>query len=107
MGVPPFGGFFSKYLVIAGAVNSGQFWIAAAFVLGAVMTVIYLFRVFLLVFLKPVPATDGQTLPAEGSSTMVFSVAALAVMSILGGLLISYPGAFVQTAVQQMLGVVR
>ena len=107
MGVPPFGGFFSKYLVIAGAVNSGQFWIAAAFVLGAVMTVIYLFRVFLLVFLKPVPATDGQTLPVEGSSTMVFSVAALAVMSILGGLLISYPGAFVQTAVQQMLGVVR
>ena len=29
MGIPPFGGFFSKYMVIAAAAENGQLWIGA------------------------------------------------------------------------------
>jgi NADH:ubiquinone oxidoreductase subunit 2 (subunit N) len=50
MGIPPFGGFFSKYMVIAGTVNNGQMWIAGVFIIGAVLTILYLFRVFTMVF---------------------------------------------------------
>ena len=46
MGVPPFGGFFSKYLVFAGAFSSGQTAIGLVFLVGAFMTIIYLFRLF-------------------------------------------------------------
>jgi NADH:ubiquinone oxidoreductase subunit 5 (subunit L)/multisubunit Na+/H+ antiporter MnhA subunit len=97
MGIPPFGGFFAKYMVINGAVEAGHPWIAATFLIGAVMTVIYLLRAFTTVFL-------GETKLAvkEESATMVFSVGLLAALSIVSGLLIHYPAALVSTIVQQI-----
>ena len=101
MGVPPFGGFFSKYLVFAGAANSGSVLITSVFLLGAFLTLIYLFRIFNLIFLG-----EAQKTPArEGSKIMVLSVAILAVLSIAGGILIKYPSDFVQIAVKQMMGI--
>ena len=38
MGIPPLGGFFAKYMVIGGAVDAGEPWIALTFAIGAVMT---------------------------------------------------------------------
>ena len=37
MGIPPFGGFFSKYLVITGTLASGQLAVGFTFVAGAVL----------------------------------------------------------------------
>ncbi|MFA6132677.1 MAG: NADH-quinone oxidoreductase subunit L [Phycisphaerae bacterium] len=102
MGVPPFGGFFSKYMVISGAVQSDHLWLAATFVFGAVLTILYLFRAFNQVFLG---TPLGQT-PREGSPIMVGSVALLAAMSLLSGLIIQPSAQFAYTAVRQMLGVV-
>ena len=51
MGIPPFGGFFSKYLVFSGALAAERFWIVLVYLICAFMTIIYLFRVFNLVFL--------------------------------------------------------
>jgi NADH:ubiquinone oxidoreductase subunit 5 (subunit L)/multisubunit Na+/H+ antiporter MnhA subunit len=100
MGIPPFGGFFSKYMVISGAVEAGQPWIAFTFLLGAVMTVIYLLRVFARVFLgQPGEASRGVR---EGSPAMVGSVTALGALSALSGIAVSIPAAFVQSVVQQM-----
>lgn len=99
MGVPPLGGFFSKDMVIHGAVEAGHPWIAAVFVLGAVMTVIYLMRAFYRVFLG---TSHADQMPHEGSGTMVFSVALLAALSIISGLMIYYPATLVQAIVQQM-----
>lgn len=98
MGLPPFGGFFSKLMVISGAVNAGQIWIAAAFIIGAVLTVIYLLRVFSLVFLGAPKLSDAR----EGSKSMLASVAILATLSVLAGILISFPSEFVQGIVSQM-----
>jgi len=102
MGIPPFGGFFSKYMVIGGAVSAGQPWIAFVFVLGAILTVIYLFRVFTGVFLGEVKIGAK-----EGSPSMVSSVVALSVLSLAGGLLIYYPSALVQSIVQQMAVIIK
>jgi NADH:ubiquinone oxidoreductase subunit 5 (subunit L)/multisubunit Na+/H+ antiporter MnhA subunit len=100
MGVPPFGGFFSKTMVMVGAAESGHPWITAVFVLGAFLTIIYLFRAFNMVFLgKPGTATHK-----EGSRTMVYSVATLALLSIVGGVAINWPGSLAEVAVTQMLG---
>ena len=103
MGIPPFGGFFSKYMVIAGTVNGGQLMIAGFFIAGAVLTLLYLFRVFALVFMGE---ARGAAAP-EKSPVMVFCVALLAILSLAGGLLIKYPGSLVDSTVQQMAGWVK
>ena len=103
MGVPPFGGYFSKLMVIGGAVDAGHIWIAFTFVLGAILTIVYLLRIFVMIFLGE---TKIQT-HKEGSLTMLISVSTLAVMSILSGILIYYPSSFAQFIVQNMGGLVK
>jgi proton-translocating NADH-quinone oxidoreductase chain N len=103
MGIPPFVGFFAKYFVITGAVVANQFWISATFIAGAFLTIIYLLRVFSMVFLGE---AKGH-LPQEGSFVMVSSVVALSVMSLAGGIFINYLLGPVQLTVQQMMGLVK
>ncbi len=102
MGVPPFGGFFSKYMVFAGAVQAGQYLLAILLLCGAFMTIIYLFRVFNLVFLG-----EAKVPAREGSVTMITCVAALAALSLIGGIFINYPAEFARVAAQQMLGILK
>ena len=104
MGIPPFGGFFSKSMVIMGGVESGHPWITATFVLGAVFTILYLIRVYNRVFLG---APAGATGSHEGSRTMVGSVAALTVISVVAGVAINWPGRLAEVAVNQMLGIIK
>ena len=100
MGVPPFGGFFSKYMVINGTVEAGQPWVAVVFIVGAVMTILYLMRAFVRVFLgRP----KMESIPREGSKTMVSSVALLAALSLISGFLIYYPATLVKKIVEQMV----
>lgn len=99
MGIPPFGGFFSKHMVISGAIDAGHPVIAFVFVVGAFLTLLYLFRVFTMVFLgQPRGAT-----PAEGSPTMVFSVTTLAVLSLVSGVYINYISGPLEYTVAQMV----
>jgi proton-translocating NADH-quinone oxidoreductase chain M len=103
MGIPPLGGFFSKLMVIRGAVDASEPWIALTFIFGAVMTMIYMLRVFVMVFLGENKFPDIK----EGSFTMVSSVVILAVLSILGGILINYPADFVNAISKQMLIIIK
>ena len=104
MGIPPFGGFFSKYMVIVGTIDAGQIAVGLTFVVGAFMTLAYLLRAFSLVFMGASRAVaDDHGTPREGTPVMVFSVAILAALSLLGGVLITQPFQFAQSAVQQML----
>ncbi len=98
MGIPPFGGFFSKYLVIGSAVSAGHPLIAAVFVAGALLTILYLLRTFMLVFLGE---RHGQPAP-ERSRLMVGCVVSLAALSLAAGVLIRWPDAFVERAVAAM-----
>lgn len=98
MGIPPLGGFFSKMMVINGAVMANEPWIAITFIIGAVLTLLYMLRLFVKIFFGENKFPGVK----EGSFTMVSSVVALAVLSILGGFLINYPADFVNEIVKQM-----
>ncbi|MDD5482397.1 MAG: proton-conducting transporter membrane subunit [Kiritimatiellae bacterium] len=102
MGLPPLGGFFSKYGVIAGAVSGGQLWLALLFVATAILTIVYLMRVFVIVFMGAAPAGAA----VEGSPRMVFSVALLAFLSVIGGIFIMPSFGFAASAVQQVMGLI-
>ena len=102
MGIPPFGGFFSKYMVFMGSIQSGHPLITAAFLFGAFLTIIYLFRTFNLIFLG-----ETKIVAQEKSASMLFSVLLLALLSLGAGLLISYPANFATIAAQQMMGVIK
>ncbi len=104
MGIPPMGGFFSKYMVVASAVDSGQTAMAAIFLLGAVLTILYLLRLFSRVFLGE---SQGGAPAAERSGLMVACVALLAALSLVGGLLVSGPAALARAALAAMPGVLQ
>ncbi len=87
MGIPPFGGFFAKYLVINGIISSGNIVLGIVFILGAVMTVMYLARLFVKVFLGPQTFPDAK----EGTPVMLVSVTVLAILSLALGIWISVP----------------
>ena len=102
MGVPPLGGFFSKYLVFMGSIQSKEWWIISFFLFGAFLTIIYLFRVFALVFLG-----EARVQAKEGSRIMVGSVLTLAILSLVAGILIYYPASLANLTVAQMLGGIK
>ncbi len=98
MGIPPFFGFFTKFLVIEGIVEAGNIWIAAAFILSAVMTLLYLTRLFVKIFLgeQGEAAAHGHR---EGTKIMVASVVILGVASLLFGFL-----SFIPSQLASMIG---
>lgn len=99
MGIPPFGGFWSKYMVISASLQKGNLAIPALFLFGAVMTILYLFRAFNKVFLGQAKNNPAK----EGSSSMVFCVVLFAVLSLVGGILVRYPNSILQATVAQIL----
>ena len=96
MGIPPFGGFFAKFLVIEGVMFAGHIGVGLVFIAGAVMTVLYLSRFFYKVFLGSVVGKSH----AEGTRGMVICVMSLGVLSLLMGVLIHLPSALAALAVR-------
>jgi len=97
IGIPPFGGFFSKFLVIVGTLQAGEIWLAGTALFTAVLTMFYLLKVFSLVFLG-----DPKHPAPESTKSMVYVVAALAVLSLAAGVLVAYPMKLVNIATAQM-----
>jgi NADH-quinone oxidoreductase subunit L len=91
VGIPPFAGFFSKDSILASALASGGYGQAlfVAGLVGTLLTGIYTFRLFFLVFLgEPSPLVhehDHGPGHGEGPRTMTVSVAALTVLAVIGG----------------------
>ncbi len=98
IGIPPFGGFFSKFMVILGAVKANQIWVAAIALFVAVLTMFYLFRVFSMVFLG-----ERKLATVEKTNSMLFVVTCLAVLSLAAGLFIAYPMKLVNVATAQIM----
>jgi proton-translocating NADH-quinone oxidoreductase chain N len=98
IGIPPFGGFFSKFMVIMATVQSGRVWVAAAALFAAVLTMFYLFKVFSAVFMG-----EAKSDHKEGTRSMVFVVVVLAVLSLLAGLFVAYPTKLANIAAGEIL----
>jgi len=102
IGIPPFGGFFSKFLVIMGTVKAGLVAAAAVALFTAILTMFYLLRTFTQVFLGEVK-TPGR----EGTPSMVAVVVILAVLSLAAGLFISYPATLAETTTAHIMGMIK
>jgi NADH-quinone oxidoreductase subunit L len=97
VGIPVFSGFFSKDAILASALASGGYGIVllAAGLLGTLLTGLYTFRLFFVVFGgEPSPLVQEHSHGehhGEGPWTMTVPVAVLAVLAAIGGL-IQIPG---------------
>ena len=90
--IPPFAGFFSKDAILASLVEQGSLgWILwTAGIVGAFLTGLYTFRLVFIVFFGEVSPYAREHLHKErfeGPVPMMWPVAVLAVLSVVGGLL--------------------
>jgi NADH-quinone oxidoreductase subunit L len=90
MGIPPLAGFFSKDAILAGALDGGALGITLFVVgiVGALLTALYAARLFFIVFRGPqseFAATNLHRGSREGPLSMLWTVAVLAVLSIVAG----------------------
>lgn len=98
MGFPPFGGFYAKLMVILATVRQGHFWIAALAVFSAILTMLYLFRLFNGIFLGEKRFSGNL----EKSKSMVACVLALGIISLAIGLFIGQVVGLPNVAVAQI-----
>ena len=86
-GVPPFAGFFSKDAILVGAYARAP-WIYWLGVITAGMTAFYVFRAMFLTFFGDY---RGHEHPHESPPAMLIPLAALAVLSLIGGYVFKVP----------------
>lgn len=87
IGIPPFLGFWPKFLLVLELARQGYVLAAVMAIVGAVFTMFYLFRLFDKVFLgeEKIPACEDRRSP------MVYVVLALGVLSLILGLVFKLP----------------
>ncbi|MGQ9369433.1 proton-conducting transporter transmembrane domain-containing protein [Azospirillum sp. ST 5-10] len=83
MGLPPFAGFVSKFLMIYAAAEAGHVVAAAVLLLGGFIAVFYYTRVLSVLFYQPYAGRGGVT---ESPASMLAAMGVLAAAILLGGL---------------------
>lgn len=68
IGVPPTGGFFSKWYVLVGAVEAGGWALAGVILAGSLLAVVYMFRILEHAFLEPRAEHDDQHPHGHGAA---------------------------------------
>ncbi len=83
MGLPPFNGFVSKYLMIVACMDAGQPLIAAALIAASLVGAIYYMRILRTILLDPVPA--GRKRVEGVTATMRWPMIILAGLCVILG----------------------
>jgi formate hydrogenlyase subunit 3/multisubunit Na+/H+ antiporter MnhD subunit len=83
MGLPPMGGFFSKFLMLKAALDAGQVWMAALILLGGLIGCIYYGRIIKVLFFTRREGAPVAGLPV----TMALPLGVLAALTLVAGLL--------------------
>jgi formate hydrogenlyase subunit 3/multisubunit Na+/H+ antiporter MnhD subunit len=83
MGLPPFSGFISKFLMVTAAVAAGHIDIAALLLLGGVIAAFYYLRIVRLLFFHPYQGPEVSEAPAS----MLTALGILAATIVLGGVM--------------------
>jgi formate hydrogenlyase subunit 3/multisubunit Na+/H+ antiporter MnhD subunit len=92
MGLPPFGGFVSKFLLIYAAVSAGAYAVAAVLLLGGIIGVVYYTRVIAVLFYQPYAGPAGVR---EAPASMLVALGVLAAGIVAAGLVPGYQLALV------------
>jgi formate hydrogenlyase subunit 3/multisubunit Na+/H+ antiporter MnhD subunit len=101
IGFPPSAGFIGKMMIIMGALKGGKVIFAVLAVLGALLSLAYMLRLFNALFLGDNPRWKDIR---EGTPGMVLTVVTFAVLSLLAGLAATPLLDVVQVLVSQMTG---
>jgi NADH:ubiquinone oxidoreductase subunit 5 (subunit L)/multisubunit Na+/H+ antiporter MnhA subunit len=103
MGIPPFAGFFAKLLIILGAIQTGNYFVAGLVVGTAILTLIYLLRLWTKVFNGPVTHPGAP----EQRKLMPIVIVIFAVLSLISSLVLIYPLNLVGKAVAVTQAIIR
>jgi len=82
IGVPPLCGFFSKWYIVVGAFEAGQFWVAGLILFSSLLTALYFFRVIEQAFFQQHSPARKQE---EAKPPMVVSAVLLSVTLFVMG----------------------
>lgn len=83
MGLPPFSGFVSKFLMVYAAAEAGHYEVAATLLIGGIIAVVYYLRVVAMLFFRP---WTGEAGIKEAPMTMRVAVGVLAAIIVYCGL---------------------
>jgi len=81
VGVPPAGGFFSKWYLLQGAIEAGQPVLAAAILLGSLLAAVYMYRLTEAVWLSPAAAA-GAARRREAPAVVLAALLVLALATL-------------------------
>ncbi len=98
MGLPPFSGFVSKFLMIYAAAEAGQVAVAAVILAGSFVGCFYYLRVVRLLFFHPY---EGPAI-AEAPASMLAAMAVLAAAVVAGGFAPQFQLGLIAPAVAEM-----
>jgi len=87
IGLPPFGGFFSKFFLLLAAAQAGYVFLSVLSVITAVVTLLYLMRLFNAIFLGDVKTPIKE----RPHFTMTGVVLACGILSLILGIYVNYP----------------
>ena len=82
MGLPPFSGFISKFLMITAAAAAGRVDVAVLILLGSIVAAFYYLRIVRLLFFHPYTGPAVQ----EAPRSMLLAIGALAAAIVVGGI---------------------
>ncbi len=85
-GLPPLGGLWSKWYLVLGTVESGQFVLLAVLLLSTLLNIGYLVSIPLRAFFRPAPDGDNS-----GTEAPAACLAAIGVTAFISVLLFVYP----------------
>jgi formate hydrogenlyase subunit 3/multisubunit Na+/H+ antiporter MnhD subunit len=88
MGLPPFSGFISKFLMITAAAAAGRVDVAVLILLGSIVAAFYYLRIVRLLFFHPYEGPAVQEAPATMRRAMGVLVAAIVLGGVAPGWLI-------------------
>lgn len=94
MGLPPMGGFFSKFLMLKAALDAGQPWMAALILVGGLIGCIYYGRIIKVLFFNKYEGAPVAPLPLS----MGLSIGVLAALALCSGVFSSQWAALILPA---------
>ena len=100
IGVPPTAGFFSKWYLILGGIDAGQWQFVVALLFSSLVNAVLFFRIFEIAYYEPISDGHGHAEPVaidEAPLSMLLPLVAVAITIILLGL---YSGEIVTTFIQ-------
>ncbi|WP_029896774.1 complex I subunit 5 family protein [Desulfohalovibrio reitneri] len=90
IGVPPLCGFYSKWYLVSGAFEAGQFQFAAALLLSSLVNVVLFFRVFERAFFRKPPESGYDDVKWTRFAPLGLAAIALPLLGLLTGEIVDY-----------------